>query len=644
MPDSFLEKLDEITEKVLEELSPTKAEGAGSSSSTGEAAAAAKAQQPGASSSSSADAPQAAQQQEAVSRQNQRIAKYPFKPDAGAVYELPVERGDAIELAPVDYKLPAGWVVAKNSRSAALGLVPEACLMPLPVDPNEPTVEELKEAAESALRKTKADMEATEALLAKRESELEEERRRAAAAEDAKRQSLGELEKVSEKSTKLAERVEELKEQEALNSVFQEVIQKIPKVKELVETRVEEKKKRDTSAEDVGGGGGASSSGDVGGKPAQQAQAKQAPPTPAGEHVVVVVPQAAAEEVSQRSELQEAEHERAQMAKKIQQLDKERLEAVAQLSQAETKYLKASKKVKQQDESQASAERVLRLLPKVKELLAPSQDELTAYLEVMTTAVMKSAEESAVVLLETLAATNDPQQAIDHAFNARAGAIKERRRSEMAASASGLSQLRPSSALRPPPRSNSLPALAAARPPPALPPANEPTRMPPGGVKQPPSRPGSAARPASASRLRPPSASRLRPLSRPPSAASASQRKPLSRPPSGVGKQRTSLPDKLRRTISWDPHKERMMQQQQQSHEDLPRNLQSIEKLARTPPSLLAAYGGTAASAFQGVVRETLHKKQREAADAHILRQNKAREVQKRKIRIERSIGGLDRD
>ena len=86
------------------------------------------------------------------------------------------------------------------------------------------------------------------------------------------------------------------------------------------------------------------------------------------------------------------------------------------------------------------------------------------------------------------------------------------------------------------------------------------------------------------------------------------------------------------------------MQQQQHSHEDLPRNLQSIEKLARTPPSLLAAYGGTAASAFQGVVRETLHKKQREAADAHILRQNKAREVQKRKIKIERSIGGLDRD
>ena len=49
----------------------------------------------------------------------------------------------------------------------------------------------------------------------------------------------------------------------------------------------------------------------------------------------------------------------------------------------ENRYLKAAKSVNEDDEAAAVVDRVARLLPRIKQLLAPTQDELTAYLEVV---------------------------------------------------------------------------------------------------------------------------------------------------------------------------------------------------------------------------------------------------------------------
>ena len=96
--------------------------------------------------------------------ENKRVAMYSFKPEAGAVYELPIEKGDVIELAIVDYALPDGWVVARNFASKALGLVPSACLAALPKAANEPSVLALKETAERALREALAEKESMTSL------------------------------------------------------------------------------------------------------------------------------------------------------------------------------------------------------------------------------------------------------------------------------------------------------------------------------------------------------------------------------------------------------------------------------------------------------------------------------------------------
>ena len=105
-----------------------------------------------------------------------------------------------------------------------------------------------------------------------------------------------------------------------------------------------------------------------------------------------------------------ADKERAALAEKIKRLEEERVEAVREMKKAEDKYLIAAKHLNAEDEAVLARDRIITLLPKVKELLAPTQDELMVHLESMAGTIMRQAEDSAKVLLETLARTNDPQR------------------------------------------------------------------------------------------------------------------------------------------------------------------------------------------------------------------------------------------
>lgn len=511
-----------------------------------------------------------------------RQAIHAFKPEAGAVYELPVEKGDLVELAIVDWTLPEGWVVAKNTVSGSLGLVPKGHLAPLPKEANEPTLQELKERAERALRETLVEKEKMAKLLAVQESQLKTERTDNSRLEAEQQQSLGELAAKGKENEGLSTQVRQLNEVKVMQVAFEHVCSQLPKVRELVDSKIEETKRIDEAIEQAESGSSPSvaPAGHAPGEPA--ADDGDASAAEGGDAQVLLH-----SEESEQGELLDAERERARIARKIQQLDSERHKAIGQLTEAETRYIKVAKTISAKDEAAASAQRVTRLLPRVKELLAPTQDELTAYLEVMTSAVMRTAEESAVVLLETLARTNDPQQAITQAFQMRAA-----RRASAGAGSIHQHILEHRIGPRPMRRQASLPSLAA-RPAPSLP-EMQPTparRAPPSVVKRPP-------RPSSANPLH-------------------------NRMPPGrmheIRHRKMPLPDRLRRTLSWEP-----------SARPAPR---LGHRSSLRPASSSGTIDESPSLSMDDPKLESLEKRNRHGYNLHVDRLNKARETKARATR-----------
>ena len=545
---------------------------------------------PGAAGSSSAQQPAQAESPDApANKDHQRVAIAQFKPDAGAVYELPIEKGDLVELAIVDWTLPEGWLVAKNTRSGGLGLVPASCLAPLPKEANEPTLQELKEKAERGHREALADKDKLAKHLAENEAVLAEERRAKAQVEAEKAKNESELEKVSKEKEQLSTQVAALKEVETMQVAFQHVVKQIPMVKTMVDTNMAQTRRIDEAIDEAAAKEGVfvTAVPNADGEPSAEGAAAE------GEGHVVIH----SEEDEQKGELLDAERERARIARKIQQLDHERQKAIGQLTEAETRYVKAAKTITAKDEAAAAGERVRRLLPRVKELLAPTQDELTAYLEVMTSAVMKTAEESAVVLLETLARTNDPQQAIAQAFQQRAA-----RRSGAAHQHVLEHRIGP----RPMRRQPSLPTLSAARAPPSLPSAG-PSAASLAETPQPTPQPVAARRPPPAAAKRP---------GRPSSANPLHNRLPTGRA-SEVRHRRMPIPDRLRRTLSWEPSvrpapRLRPSSSSSSLHVVTPTKDAGVEKMFAEPSS---------------EAKENLAKRSNHFYHMHIERLNRAREA-----------------
>ena len=324
---------------------------------------------------------------------NWRIVSHAFKPEAGAVFELSISKNDPVEIVMVDYDIPDGWIVVKHLGSDSSGLVPLACLAPWPSAVEEDSLQKQKEDAEQALSKALAEKADMAKQLEERQQRLQEEERARFEAEQARRKSSDELKAMEKAKEVLEEQMAELNETTASLKEQAEVVEGLPTFKAMIASRVEEQKGVATEEERLS-------------KLRDDTKDR------------VTLDEAEAEH--QADALIQAERARESVARRIEQLDQERVQAMGQLTKAHTKYLEVSRTMNAKDQAAATTERMIQLLPRVKELLTPSQNELKAFMEVMTDAVMKHAEESATVLLETLVKTNDPQAAIRLAFKERA--------------------------------------------------------------------------------------------------------------------------------------------------------------------------------------------------------------------------------
>jgi len=227
---------------------------------------------------------------------------------------------------------------------------------------------------------------------------------------------------------------------------------------------------------------------------------------------------------------------------------------------------------------------------------------------------MKTAEQSAVVLLETLARTNDPQLAINDAFNQR----MQRRSHILDAQRRGMegrvspSQQRRSTLSPVGPRP--LPKRVSSRfdtDPRSLPQLRNPLRAPPmlpsGSTRHSSSRGTMFRAPAH----RPASANQPRPLSRPGS-ASYLHRVPPPRGNGAVQQQRQprmSMPERLRRSLSWDPQAPPTHATRRPPERPASATTPASDELGTAPPPL------------------TTLRRGRQASNVHVLRQNRAREV-----------------
>ena len=637
-------------------------------------------------------------------RMSWRVALASFKPGVGAAnFETAIEVNDSLELVSVEWEVPEGWALVKHlGTNEPPGMVPENCLGPWPEEKDEKSVEEQKAAIEEALTKEKKDKDTISKQLKETEGLLKAEKDRVAAAEEAKRQSLEALEAAAKAKEEMLAKLTEGDEAKAKHEKLTEVIGQMPRLKKMVDEKLEEQKFSVSDEERV-----AQLKADVQ-KLDEDMKKMNEEPTAQGEEGQeqanqekgdggeAEVPARAAPTLvklqhgpGEETELIVAEKERTILAEKIQKLDAERNQTINQLTRAENRYLEAAKQLNAEDEAVANRDRIIHLLPRVKELLAPTQDELMAHLEAMASSIMKQAEESASVLLETLARTNDPQEALRRGFEHRLtrGASNPALGSSSGSASSDferqdrqghrLAPMAPGGMSRS--RSSSGSSLFG--------------RVRRGGAREAPSLPGAkrGATPLSRSfaggsssldrfGAGPPTpatpACLLRPLSASMSAGSLgtvgryhpTRQRPSSAKPTSHSlhkslyphpvagrtetrpRQRLSMPDRMRRTISWrqtasDPQKQAAADAQldeligQQVHEKKtsePRNFSAISANAGAQqlPSLAQQNRGLGVS---------LYKRGRGAADAHSLRLAHAREAKKQAAKLKMGAGVFSR-
>ena len=289
---------------------------------------------------------------------NKRVALVDFEAEAGSIYELSIKKGEMCELT--DDEAPDGWVAARHLVSAEEGLVPEALLGPAPRRPNAPTQEqiELRKAHE---KREQVEMELAQArqLIADLERKQDEAADAAAGREDSIRQEI----KV------LAER-DAMREQAELE-----------RIREHEEERSREAGRR-------------------------MAMDEQESVWPSKDMWI------------QRRALEEAEQVRLEAQAAFLKAESLRGEAQAKLRDAEQRAEDAKQKLRGEEEARDANSRALKMLPGLRELLAPTQNELKLCVETVTHAVMKNAEDSAR-LLAKLALSADPAVVLQQASASR---------------------------------------------------------------------------------------------------------------------------------------------------------------------------------------------------------------------------------
>lgn len=296
---------------------------------------------------------------------NRRMALYDFEAEPGSIYELPLVKGEIVELTEED--APDGWVAALSLSSDKIGLVPEVYLGPAPRSrPDAPTQEELElKKAKEEKAKLEQELKALEAEKKRVEEEKEIALEEAAEREEKLKKDMEEVE---------AREVERLEQEAKRKEAFDEEVKALENRK--LEMAEEEKIWPSTD----------------------QKQLKAA--------------LAAAEK--RRLEAEETYHTIRLSADQAEQ----------RLKDAARAEKEAADKLRENERQRDANTRAMKLLPGLRELLAPTQEELKLCVETVTNAVMKNAEESAQ-LLAKLALTQDPDEALQEAIAKRQEGIEK---------------------------------------------------------------------------------------------------------------------------------------------------------------------------------------------------------------------------
>lgn len=291
---------------------------------------------------------------------NRRMALFDFEAEPGSIYELALVKGEIVELT--DDDAPDGWVAALSLSSDKIGLVPEVYLGAAPrLRPDAPTQEELelKKAKEQ-----KAEVERELAAMKAAKKVVEDEKEVA-------------LEEAAEREEKLKKDMEEVEARET--------------------TRLEQEAIRKAAFDEE-----------------EQLQAARRREMEEAEKLWPSTDQRvlrAALDQAERARL-EAEHAYLTVRLSAEQAE-QRLKDAQRLAD------EAADKLRENERARDANARAHSLMPGLRELLAPTQEELKMCVETVTNAVMKNAEESAR-LLAKLSITQDPKEALQEAVAKRA--------------------------------------------------------------------------------------------------------------------------------------------------------------------------------------------------------------------------------
>ena len=293
---------------------------------------------------------------------NRRQALHDFEVEPGVIYELPLKKGEIVEI--LDEEAPEGWITVKKMDDPdAVGLVPEIYLGAAPrLNPNAPTEEQM------ALRKAqdqKAEVEA-ELQRAREERAAFEEQTEAAAAAAAARED---------------ELKAQLRNMEALEEHRLEAARLRIEGTLIRQGELEDKRTVMDFEESV---------------------------WPSNDQIAL------------KAAVEAADKARLEAKEEFERVEQEWTKAERKLREAERLKAEAEANLRKQEESRDANARALKLLPAMQQLMAPTQKELQLCVETVTKAVIQNAEESARLLAKlSLTREVDPADALKQAVQQR---------------------------------------------------------------------------------------------------------------------------------------------------------------------------------------------------------------------------------
>ena len=283
-----------------------------------------------------------------------RICVERHEPVNGAMFEIVMHEQDKILLLR-DQVAPEGWVRVQNLRTSDIGLVPEdrVAFPPRDDDLSEEQLELVKEKEKNA--QLTAELEKVQNDLLQKFQELRKEK---------------ELEILTEKKAKEAEAMKRNEALEALETF--KAVEHVALLSELEKAKKEKEEYERTALLEI-----------------QQRQARDA----AEEHYA-----SSRSVFGRKKALETAELELSKAELEFNRIDAARARAERKLEDARRKVEECAEQLRAEEAAREANERTLMLLPGLRELMAPTQQELRSCIEAVTSAVMRNAEQSARLL------------------------------------------------------------------------------------------------------------------------------------------------------------------------------------------------------------------------------------------------------